>query len=557
MEHNIISALLTSIEGDNKDITIIILNSMKIKEISTDESDRFFSFLIKTCNKANAKNTAKSIYEYWDNLMNTETSLISLFPQLFFNKYLSAKELVFLDQSLYPEYIFGFMDVISDIIQLNVSITYEGTLSESQYHEACDKLILTYGEPTIDIIQKIYNDSFRDSTNNAVTDYFANILRQKGPYAEIPQWMIIPKNEILVKESDIKIPIYDVDISNITTDSVIDILLDNLKIQKINKPKTIISGINYNTGNVEELDGNILAYSKLPDKTIILEDKPTEPSDLSDSELSILKSQLINKLNNMNKEELDNMLQEYIKVKTLSSLQNDDTLFRIMGPAAPLTAATSDELINGGDRMFYSYTFEGEDFDGEIELDDDIIIEWFTGWCYFCNKRIRRKWHAVREPIIGGGWEGCYCSFNCVRDSINYYNPNDESLTLTYIYENQMNKIGIFDRIPDKDYVSYLIHYYNNIISTNNNFPESKLIIIFIYQDNCDICSNFIKDKELFQKFATIVDINANDYSNLMDEEQVNDIPFFIIYKNEEKVSKIAGYDQIELLQLILYLKLN
>jgi len=44
--------------------------------------------------------------------------------------------------------------------------------------------------------------------------------------------------------------------------------------------------------------------------------------------------------------------------------------------------------------------------------------KWFTGNCLWCDVRIKKYVYCVRAPLVPGGWYGCYCSWNHVRDSI-------------------------------------------------------------------------------------------------------------------------------------------
>lgn len=76
-------------------------------------------------------------------------------------------------------------------------------------------------------------------------------------------------------------------------------------------------------------------------------------------------------------------------------------------------------------------------------------LEWFTGSCQNCNRKIRKKHHAVRSIPYGGGWLGCYCSFKCVKDDI----PDGEEepirnfrLTIIGVFEKIYNLFGIYER---------------------------------------------------------------------------------------------------------------
>lgn len=84
---------------------------------------------------------------------------------------------------------------------------------------------------------------------------------------------------------------------------------------------------------------------------------------------------------------------------TLEERERDLERFRQFGPACE------------GERMLWS---EGvvQDFD---DLDTSTACGWFTGSCDECGKRIQNKQCAIRQPREGGGWRGCFCSFDCLK----------------------------------------------------------------------------------------------------------------------------------------------
>lgn len=44
--------------------------------------------------------------------------------------------------------------------------------------------------------------------------------------------------------------------------------------------------------------------------------------------------------------------------------------------------------------------------------------EWFLGYCERCRRTVLAPCHAVRYPILTGGWVGCFCSTRCARYGI-------------------------------------------------------------------------------------------------------------------------------------------
>jgi len=126
-------------------------------------------------------------------------------------------------------------------------------------------------------------------------------------------------------------------------------------------------------------------------------------------------------------------------------LGKDEFLFSILGPVNPIYGVPIDPddqcFKYGGCRMFLCNEFETEDEFGHVDED----VEWFTGNCEYCHKKIAKKIYAVRRPLTWGGWKGCFCSFKCLRDIV----PMNDALNNFIInkIEEQLHNIGIQDRI--------------------------------------------------------------------------------------------------------------
>ena len=71
----------------------------------------------------------------------------------------------------------------------------------------------------------------------------------------------------------------------------------------------------------------------------------------------------------------------------------------------------------GGCRMFTCTEHETIDEQGDDcdIMDSYIITDWFRGSCDQCLRRIDARHYAVRQPLLHGGWRGCYCSIACVE----------------------------------------------------------------------------------------------------------------------------------------------
>lgn len=143
------------------------------------------------------------------------------------------------------------------------------------------------------------------------------------------------------------------------------------------------------------------------------------------------------------------MLKPVFTIKANYDLEADIQLFRVMGPAHPLVGTNFTEgnecAKHGGCRMLVCLEFENYDPDvGVINEEGVEGLEWFTGNCDECLNKIAAKHHAVRRPMIHGGWWGCFCSWKCVVDNISQPMPLVREMIRKI--EKQLKDIGIQDR---------------------------------------------------------------------------------------------------------------
>lgn len=131
-----------------------------------------------------------------------------------------------------------------------------------------------------------------------------------------------------------------------------------------------------------------------------------------------------------------------INYLSASSLDTNHFANRVFGPANRFVDKNciSNNNKNGPCRML-------ECLCREIDSDRSMIMkEWFRGVCenYDCSKRIRDRSHCVRIPIEFGGWKGCYCSFDCMNNSLSF-RDKDMNFRIEYM-KASLNEDGIMDR---------------------------------------------------------------------------------------------------------------
>ena len=121
---------------------------------------------------------------------------------------------------------------------------------------------------------------------------------------------------------------------------------------------------------------------------------------------------------------------------------------RFYGPYNPIGDVECCSLpLPGPCCMFYCICKEFDSDDGELYDVDDmktLANRWFTGFCEHCNKSIPKLRYAVRYPLEHGGWEGCFCSFECIYKSKMFPIYKNDDLRIKEIVH-FLNKYGVAD----------------------------------------------------------------------------------------------------------------
>lgn len=138
-----------------------------------------------------------------------------------------------------------------------------------------------------------------------------------------------------------------------------------------------------------------------------------------------------------------------------SEAADELTVFRLLGPLNAFTADANPSAEDcicshyGGCRMFACNEFEYDEDDEEL-VEQEGVEDWFTGNCEHCFLAIPNRVWCVRRPLLSGGWKGCYCSWQCVREGIYILelDPKQENMLIarTNQMEADMHQIGIADQ---------------------------------------------------------------------------------------------------------------
>jgi hypothetical protein len=353
------------------------------------------------------------------------------------------------------------MEVIDELINMD---------SNDDIEDACSKVYKVYGEQS----PEIYKDLLEQSRgkNNAVYYFIRDLLKDVNVYAEIPSWC---KNIYFTGE----IP---------TQLQVAEMFFENDTVKNLNK-KT------YDLPSDEDIINTILNVMSQTGYNI---------NDLRKKQHELKKSLLT-----MSIKQKYNLISPLLDIDYKTSLESDIFLFRILGPVHPLHDSDIEDLKYGGWRMFQIHPSDTDE--------QGRPIDWFTGSCVQCLKKIRRRYHSVRRPAFRGGWSGCYCSWNCVRQWLIEYDNNASSTHDTLliasfieIFDIKINQYGIQDQIPSENTYSQFQNPSDNILidSQGNSISikEYEHIINnnpYIYYGADDLKTNFfdkIKNDQQLQK---------------------------------------------------------
>ena len=365
------------------------LSKIKLENLSKEQSDVLFKRFSITAMKYNQPGMALVLSEVWSKLqsIHSNTEDTDFVVTLFYEIGMSDEILDFYVNSL--GYM-TFIDAVSQMIPINNSNNLLAFFRADRF----------FGQQTPNTYEALIEMS--DGVNGDIYYSLKGKLREVAPYAERPLWL---RNFFVDGEEEI----YDEDKLPLDADIEVDSGTD----------------LSFEMPTVNEMVD--LLYDGLTNTGINIEDQEEA------------RSQIKTKLNGLTLAEKINVIRPFMESEILGDLETNAELFRMYGPANPFI--TSEELKYGGSRMFLAYDFDY--IEGTEEIED-----WFIGACQQCDLKVERRWHAVRIPHDYGGWSGCFCSWECVK---NHLNDLDEEILIRKLmvdyFEEEISKYGIQDRL--------------------------------------------------------------------------------------------------------------
>jgi hypothetical protein len=367
------------------DLTTLKINLMRLpfEKLNQKTLDHLLSQFINHSVEYNNTESIKVIFEVWYQMLSIDNGQLDHLTRLFMDSSVNDQAKLLVAKT--------YMDEKPIDYYISYLIDYDSLPETVIAAKILDDIFDTTYHTWFYLFDiAVENEIHKGYTNYLIKDYIKTRMIEKSKFIKPPTWIIndynkLPSHENLINDLSLKIPHYPID------DIVNDLSLTNKQ---------------YNHLSIEEQEKILNKY-----------DKQRYRLDLN------FKDDLIKILGPVNTQ--------------MNTDLTDDTICTIYGGCRMLTCQEFEEQ--------YINEEEVDDFDADYNKNSYEKSEWFHHQCDWCTNKIKYKHYAVRKPIYNGGWIGCYCSWQCVRDSLNH--DDVIGFDLVSIFEEQINTFGIQDRI--------------------------------------------------------------------------------------------------------------
>lgn len=314
---------------------------------------------------------------------------------------------------------------------INKSIIYLSQLYDYEFYETARAMLQELDPDTVFTgltnLKKIFSDVYmmetkenadifrqtiidlydvaKSKTNATMMEYFGDMLKKIGVYAPVPAWVDYAKTKYTQKQLEELLEQYLIINDMFTAPDVAE------------------------CGSPEEDTERLIAIMQ-------------EHADAGELDFDALREDTLATFKDKSEKERYDFFEWIENNNFYMQLSNDVSIFEVHGPCLldpkgyTLKAKSKSDICTrfGGCRMFTCVCRENKRKD------------WFKGICdnESCGIHIAKKCYAVRMPLETGGWFGCYCSFDCVRENI----PKEKHATFDIVngYEEVMTKVRVYDR---------------------------------------------------------------------------------------------------------------
>lgn len=411
-----VNIILEAINTDDQHLQLY-LDTIPLKTANVAEYDEILVFFLESALENRNGGAANIIMRRWEssNPMETSYPLRSL---IYLNTGVNAETLRFVESN---------SPVTNDYFtHLRVLLEYGDNPRTKSACVLLDKVFGDQDPARLSLFMDEINTNIEGYRydNQTIIDHIKNKYSEVSDYAPIPSWIVEYES-----------------VANVSNSELLDILNDNL--ESIHAP--------FELPTPEE-------GCKLILKTLGAIDIGEEFGLIPDDDVVTITDTFRQTLESSSLEERRKLLEPIIRRGREYDQHTSILAFQILGPAHPITgrsdldSTSSDPCARwGGCRMMTCWERENIDDEG-YEIDPDghnySALDWFSGICDMCARKIRERHHAVRMPFEDGGWEGCYCSWACTRGDIDGQ-PEVRNLLIDR-FEVQFHERGILDRVWDE-----------------------------------------------------------------------------------------------------------
>ena len=387
----------------NNDKLSVIFQKIPFEQIEIYNANLILSDFLNIAYTYKNKFAIKIIFEAWERVYSPEGD-ISIFSFLFTISTIPKNAFTFAIRSFED---ITFSEVIIDLIHYDRSI---------DILPACNLAVDVFGEQTFKTYENLREEA-KMNDNLAIEEFMIAKMEEIAPFQPKPSWVKQFLTDSLPKENELVdfLPILEQKVELPSNEDAVQLLTSKLYEQ----------GISIDNKEGEEEEKSAKAELRVYLKIATREEK-----------LHLLESILSSESQELVQKELEyyrNLFRFYGPIN-VSSIHDDDN--------------NNDDDDNNEYRMFLCDMYDYDE-------DYGFIRPWFRGSCDHCHKKIQYSWYAVRSPKPSGGWAGCYCSYECVRNDIDRSDESEQSKELNEIIESlinvfelKMNQIGIQDRLP-------------------------------------------------------------------------------------------------------------
>ncbi len=393
--------------------------------------------LLKLCNNLSGSDKpqkgsigyvmGRRIIDFWEkaNLGGLETiTYLFTFRAL---EYESLYSLYYFFKDIYPE--------ISYIDHMRKLFRYDDTPETIM---ACRNLTDTYFIKDAAIFRQLLDEAdftaiISKNYSRYVSTFLLESLKIYSDYAEKPYWILSDDSS---EQSDL----------NIERDSNVE--KEQREVEEENK-MSVLFDLAIQLSEEHQIKNEVTLNDN--DIITILIDNMSESRMISEEKERIATQVYLS----IEEDKREDYAKPFIEALIQRRLYFDEYLFQIFGPCNPSPdrklCTSSDNICEmfGGDRMFLCR--DKEIYNDTINYDqrfkDQHNLDWFGGNCLECGLKILKKHYALRLPLINGGWQGCYCNFECLEIA-GMFTIRSHTF-MPYMIETmkrQFNKYGILER---------------------------------------------------------------------------------------------------------------